>query len=86
LVGVDGPDAAGKTTPADHLADALEVPTLRVSIDGFHQPRELRYQRGELSAEGYYHDSFDYPGPARRVPDTFPRRGCPSTGFRDDYR
>lgn len=60
LVGVDGPDAAGKTTLADHLAAALAVPTLRASIDGFHQPRELRYQRGELSAEGYFRDSFDY--------------------------
>lgn len=27
-------------------------------IDGFHQPRELRYQRGCLSAEGYSRDSF----------------------------
>jgi hypothetical protein len=31
----------------------------RVSIDGFHPPRELRVQRGDLSAEGYYRDSFD---------------------------
>jgi uridine kinase len=61
LVGIDGPDAAGKTTLADRLAHVLAVPTLRVSIDGFHQPRERRYRRGDLSAEGYYHDSFDYP-------------------------
>jgi uridine kinase len=61
VVGVDGPDAAGKTTLADQLAEALQVPTLRASIDGFHQPRELRHQRGDLSAEGYYRDSFDYP-------------------------
>jgi uridine kinase len=61
LVGVDGPDAAGKTTLADRLAEALQTPTLRASIDGFHNPRELRHQRGELSAEGYYRDSFDYP-------------------------
>ncbi|MGC5019318.1 uridylate kinase [Micromonospora sp. DT47] len=60
LVGVDGPDVAGKTTLADQLARALDVPTLRASIDGFHQSRELRYQRGELSAEGYYRDSFDH--------------------------
>ncbi|MFC3500935.1 uridylate kinase [Micromonospora krabiensis] len=61
LVGVDGPDAAGKTTLADRLAEVLPVPTLRASVDGFHQPRELRYRRGDLSAEGYYRDSFDYP-------------------------
>jgi uridine kinase len=61
LVAVDGPDAAGKSTLADRLAEALPVPAVRASIDGFHQPRELRYARGELSAEGYYRDSFDYP-------------------------
>lgn len=60
MVGIDGPDASGKTTLANQLADTLAVPTLRVSIDGFHHPRELRYRRGDLSAEGYYHDSFDY--------------------------
>lgn len=65
LVCFDGPDAAGKTTLADRLASelaqALELPALRASVDGFHQPRDVRYQQGELSAEGCYHDSFDYP-------------------------
>lgn len=66
VVGIDGPDGAGKTTLADRLADALHVPTLkmptlRVSVDGFNRPRAQRYQRGELSADGYYLDSFDYP-------------------------
>ncbi|MQA88527.1 MAG: uridine kinase [Streptosporangiales bacterium] len=61
LICVDGPDATGKTTLANHLAETLEVPVQRASIDGFHQPREVRYQRGELSGEGYYRDSFDYP-------------------------
>lgn len=61
LVAIDGPDAAGKSTLADRLAEALHAPTLRASIDGFHQPSEVRYRRGDLSAAGYYHDSFDYP-------------------------
>lgn len=60
LVGIDGPDAAGKTTLADRLAEALDLPTVRASIDGFHLPREQRYQRGEMSPEGYYLDSFDH--------------------------
>lgn len=60
LVGIDGPDAAGKSTLADRIARALEQPTLRATIDGFHRPRELRYRRGEMSPEGYYHDSFDH--------------------------
>jgi uridine kinase len=33
LVGIDGPDAAGNTTLADRLADALPEPVLRVSAD-----------------------------------------------------
>lgn len=63
LVAIDGPDAAGKTTLADQLADQLAerltVPAFRASIDGFHQPRERRHRRGGLSPEGYYRDSFD---------------------------
>lgn len=64
LVGVDGVDAAGKTRLADELAEAggrLGLRALRASIDGFHNPRDLRYRRGPDSAEGYYRDSFDYP-------------------------
>jgi uridine kinase len=61
LVGIDGPDCAGKSGLADELAGALGDGALRVSVDAFHQPRTLRYQKGPLSAEGYYHDSFDYP-------------------------
>jgi len=60
LVGIEGPDAAGKTTLADRLAAAVTLPAVRASVDDFHQPREVRYRRGELSAEGYYRDSFDY--------------------------
>lgn len=59
LVAIDGPDAAGKTTLADSLVDQLAAPCLRASIDGFHRPREVRAQRGELSPEGYFRDSFD---------------------------
>jgi uridine kinase len=59
LVGIDGPDAAGKTTLADEVVRHLTVPWLRASIDGFHQPRELRVQRGALSPEGCFRDSFD---------------------------
>ncbi|SCG41206.1 nucleoside/nucleotide kinase family protein [Micromonospora inositola] len=60
LVGIDGPDASGKTTLADRLGKALSVPALRVSVDDFHQPAELRRRRGALSPEGYYRDAFDH--------------------------
>lgn len=32
----------------------------RWRIDGFHAPTASRLRRGELSAEGYYRDSFDH--------------------------
>ena len=35
-------------------------PIIRAGIDGFHNPRELRYRRGADSPEGYFLDSFDY--------------------------
>lgn len=63
-VALDGIDAAGKTTLADELAPLIEAqgrPVIRASLDGFHQPRRVRYRRGPESPEGYYEDSFDYP-------------------------
>lgn len=62
-VGIDGIDAAGKTSLANEIAEEvtkLGHPLLRASIDGFHNPKEIRRQRGNLSPEGYYHDSFNY--------------------------
>ena len=62
-VALDGIDAAGKTTLADELAPLIEAqgrPVIRASLDGFHQPRRVRYRRGPQSPEGYYEDSFDY--------------------------
>lgn len=63
-VGIDGIDAAGKTTLADELAAALVPrgrPVIRASLDGFHRPRAERYGRfGPLSPDGFYLDAFDY--------------------------
>ena len=62
-VAVDGPPAAGKTTLADELAVVLRTQgreVIRASIEGFLFPRSQRYRRGEYSAEGCYHDSFDF--------------------------
>jgi uridine kinase len=60
---VDGIDGAGKTTFADELAAVLRDrghAVIRALVDGFHNPREVRYRRGRRSAVGYYLDSFDY--------------------------
>src|SRR5215213_2063869 len=62
-VAIDGPPAAGKTTLADELAVVLRAQgreVIRASIEGFLLPRSQRYRRGEDSAEGCYHDSFDF--------------------------
>lgn len=68
-VAVDGITAAGKTTFAGRLADALSArgrPVIRVSMDGFHNPRALRYRQGRGSADGYYEDAYDFDA-VRRV-------------------
>jgi uridine kinase len=61
-VAVTGVDGVGKTCLADALAARLcrnghEV--IRAGIDGFHNPRSVRYERGRQSPEGFYRDSFD---------------------------
>ena len=33
---------------------------IKASIDGFHNPRSIRYKRGKYSPKGYYYDSFNY--------------------------
>jgi uridine kinase len=62
-IAVDGVDGVGKTTFADKLGSAIEGigrPVIRASVDGFHNPREVRYRRGRTSPEGFYLDSYDY--------------------------
>jgi uridine kinase len=61
-VGIDGCDTAGKTTLADELVAPLAElgrPTIRASLDGFHNPSSVRHQRGRDSPEGYFFDSFN---------------------------
>jgi uridine kinase len=70
-VGVDGADAAGKSTFADRLAASLDLAVLRASLDDFHRPREARYRRGRFSPEGYYRDAFDHAAARRVLLDPF---------------
>lgn len=61
-VAVNGIDAAGKSYFADELAEFIQPSgrqVIRASIDGFHNPKSLRYLRGDDSPEGFYYDSFD---------------------------
>lgn len=62
-VAIDGVDGAGKTHFADELAAVLETAgrtVIRASVDGFHNPRAIRYRKGRHSPEGFFHDSYDY--------------------------
>jgi uridine kinase len=61
-VAIDGRSAAGKTTLADELAGLLVNQgraVIRVSVDDFRAPPDVRYARGYESPEGYYFDSCD---------------------------
>ena len=62
-VGIDGVDGVGKTRLADEMAKAHGPQgrqVIRASIDGFHNPRRVRYQLGRNSLEGYFRDSFNH--------------------------
>jgi len=62
-VAVDGVDCAGKTMFADELGHHIQSKDrniIRASIDGFHNPAEIRYEMGKDSPEGYYLKSFNY--------------------------
>ncbi|MGB1763873.1 nucleoside/nucleotide kinase family protein [Alloalcanivorax xenomutans] len=62
-VAIDGVDGAGKSTFADELWVMLcgeGIRIIRASLDGFHNPKIIRYRKGRYSPEGFYHDSYDY--------------------------
>jgi uridine kinase len=62
-VAIDGVDGAGKTTLADALAPTVAAqgrPTIRASVDDFHNPQAVRYARGRHSPDGFYLDSYNY--------------------------
>lgn len=63
LVAVDGVDGAGKTHFAGELEGRLQergTAVIRASVDGFHNPPEVRYRRGRNSPEGFFRDSYNY--------------------------
>jgi uridine kinase len=62
-VAIDGVTASGKTTLAKELAAELKKSKREViytTLDGFHNPKIKRYERGRSSAEGYYRDAYNY--------------------------
>lgn len=74
IVAVDGVDGAGKTTFADHLKPLIEAqgrPVFRASVDGFHNPRAIRYRRGKSDPLGYFLDSYTYTNLKTHLLDPF---------------
>lgn len=62
-IGIDGVDASGKTMLANELVKPIQEKgrdAIRISIDRFHNPKEIRYRKGRNSPEGYYEDSFNH--------------------------
>ncbi|WP_247506007.1 hypothetical protein [Bradyrhizobium sp. 1] len=48
---------------ANELAEVivgLGRPVIRASVDGFHNPRTIRYARGRQSPLGFFEDSYNY--------------------------
>jgi uridine kinase len=86
LVASDGPDAAGKTSMAHRLADALTRPVVTASIDGWHNERSVRMRRGTDSPEGYYLDSFDYDALTAELLEPFAGGAATVRTARFDYR
>jgi len=70
IVAIDGVDGAGKTVFADRLAQLLPG-AIRSSVDGFHQPRAVRYRQGRDSPLGFLDDSYDYDALRTRLLDPF---------------
>ncbi|MBI3430242.1 MAG: uridine kinase [Actinobacteria bacterium] len=74
LIGIDGVDGSGKTTFTEKLMEALSLEIAGeylqvISIDNFHNTREIRYQQGKTSPIGFFEDSFDYGSLKERVLD-----------------
>src|SRR5580698_6175748 len=62
-VAVDGTTASGKSTIARELTTAVKRAgrsAVHLSMDGYHHPRDHRWRKGPLSAEGYYEDAYDF--------------------------
>lgn len=74
LVAIDGVDGAGKSTFRDKLAPMIArhgVQVVRASVDGFHNPRAIRYRRGKTSPIGFFEDSYNYTALRRRLLEPF---------------
>lgn len=74
LVAIDGMDGAGKTVLAGELVRLAAAdggrPVSQVSIDGFHNPREVRYANGR-GPESFFRSSYNYASLLRSVVEPY---------------
>jgi hypothetical protein len=80
-VAVDGVDGAGKTTFANALVPYIQAggrTVIRASVDGFHNPRAVRYPRGRFDAQVFFEGSYDYASLRRYcwIPFSLVLRAC----------
>ena len=77
-IAIDGVDGAGKTTFADELAAFLSSKNkiIRASVDGFHNPKAVRYRRGRDSPEGFFLDSYNYEEFRKSLLDPLSSNSC----------
>lgn len=62
ILAVNGMDGSGKTVLCNHLEKQFSqqgYDVCRLSVDNFHNPKSVRYQR-ENQAEAYYFDSINF--------------------------
>ena len=60
-VGINGIEGTGKTVFCGKLTQYLvenNLEAIQVSIDGYHNTKEIRYKQGRNSAKGYYEDGY----------------------------
>jgi len=60
-VGINGIEGTGKTVFCNNLILFLRkngLDAIHVSIEGYHNTKELRYKQGRNSAKGYYEDGY----------------------------
>lgn len=60
-VGINGIEGTGKTVFCERLTHYLvesNLEAIQVSIDGYHNTKEIRYKQGRNSAKGYYEDGY----------------------------
>lgn len=65
IIGINGVDGSGKSTFAKNLENFFinsGERVSRISIDSFHNPKKIRYRKGEISADAFYLDSINFEG------------------------